>query len=1681
MPNNFFGVQQARTGDAYIGMIGYRNLNGAIVPQDQEYISTELENVTLDPSKTYCVKMYVSLADSSDWAIDQLGFYFSNGIPTGPIAGNVLPQVFGSDIITNKTGWTEVAGVFQPTTSFDYLTIGNFTDSDSDINKVQVGNDRDGIAYYYIDDVSITEMSVSVTGPEEVTVCAGEAINLEGITNTCELYWIEEGNPDNVLSTTNTLNIIPTTSGVYQFVGSNGSCEVSQSVRVNVLPLPQFDNLPEIANVCLGDGIDLTATGFDAAVDSVVWASDINFSNPIGTPTAPFHTNTLSITPSSDVTYYTLITNTETGCSYVDSVQVVVNALPVANAGEDIIACPGETLRLGASGGDTFTWTMDPAEYDVDTILSATNIADPTLTIGADETLTFTVTVANSATGCSSTDEIVVTGRSAYNIPTATFAICSGDNTVLNTSIPSNALIYSWSPSSGLSDITVANPTCFATTSTSYRVNFIDENGCTGQAFAFVEVFPIPSAGPDITICNGATAQLSGSAGGSQYAWTYLDGSVPSDLSDPSIRNPIASPTTTTSYLLNVTYADDNGGCSRADTVVVFVNQEGFANAGADQEICAGESAQLNAVGGNTYAWTPGTGLSNANVSNPQASPTTTTTYTVEVTNSITGCVSFDEVTVTVKPEVSVEPNFTTPDLEIHCADPFVPVEICYEYDYEGCGDIFPKISTELGSNITQSGNCFTYQAAFSNARTDTATIEICTNNRVFCDEIRAVIVYCDNPPEWAQSEISVEACPSFPNVINLPQVFDELDDSLNYAIVTDGANGAAGFSGNTLVYTTNLPSFSGPDQVVVSVCDTNYPSGECDILTVNINVVANDAPSFNVPSLSFFTFQDAGLPFCVNPTDPDGDALTLSITQAPSNGTLSLTGNNCLDYEPNLGFNGSETMRIQICDDCGSCDEIEVQISVLPPNLPPVINDVSAVTEMNTPITVCQTFSDPNTGDALTVSILSNPTLGIVGLDDNNCVSFVPNLNVTGTEVIEVQVCDEFGLCATGTVTIEIELPPNEPPVVENQTFITDFNTNILICVDVFEPEGQSYTFVLQNLPVNGILQNTSLDNCYIYIPDFNYSGTDQFIVRACDPFNACDDATITVVVEEGIAGNSCPIIESGTADVNQGDAIQYCFDAIDPEGGDVNYSITGQNPPSPSGGIAKIQEDGCLIYSAPNVYEGPVEITVQACDTEDPPNCCSAVLTVNVIPVNNPPEVPDVTTTTAQGEPVRVCLNIIDPDNDPLTITVIDEPDNGTYSIDGTDCFIYTPNGPFIGPDQIVVQACDPEGLCDTGTILINVLDALEAEDDGIFGVEEGNPTTLNILANDTYPDVNTLDITITDGPTNGTVTVNADGTVTYTAADDYTGSDEFTYQICDPDLGCETAVVMVVVGNDLTAVDDFFTTPVNESILIDVINNDTYPDPDSLRVTIISQPNGIATVNATTGAITYLPNLDYVGTDTLIYEICYPNLGCDQATVVITIVDYPNAEDDASVTDEDTPVTISILGNDFDPNTSGDLTVTSILVNPSNGTVAINSDGTITYTPNTGFSGTDQLTYIVCNSIYQVCDTAVVDITVNSTVSCEVKVYKALTPNGDGFNDEFEIAGLKGCGSNLDNELFIFNRYGNIVYEEKNYGAGSWWDGTYQQSGNPLPDGTYYYVLKIPSQQFEKAGFFEIFDNQ
>lgn len=342
------------------------------------------------------------------------------------------------------------------------------------------------------------------------------------------------------------------------------------------------------------------------------------------------------------------IVGSSKGC--IDTVYKTIDIIdkpPITLPFRDTLICTPEILQLQASGTGLFSWTPNAAMINA-------NTATPTVS----PTTTTTYYVNLDQAGCLNRDSVRVRVVDHVTLSTrADTTSCQGDPVQLT--VFSNALKYIWAPAGTLSNPNIPNPVASPTTTTTYRVTAnIGSCVAADELTIFTVPYPYVNAGNDTTICYNTPAQLNGVFRGTSFNWT------PSAyLNNTTIRNPLATPPRTTTFVLTVY---DTIGCPKPgrDTVIVTLLPRIIPYAGEDTAVVIGQPLQFNATGGVSYVWSPPTGLSATNIHNPIGiydGSVDSVRYRVDVFNDI-GCSVPAFVTVKVfktNPQIFVPSAFT--------------------------------------------------------------------------------------------------------------------------------------------------------------------------------------------------------------------------------------------------------------------------------------------------------------------------------------------------------------------------------------------------------------------------------------------------------------------------------------------------------------------------------------------------------------------------------------------------------------------------------------------------------------------------------------------------------------------------------------------------------------------------------------------------------------------------------------------------------------------------------------------------------------------------------------------------------------------------------------------------------------------------------------------------------------
>lgn len=871
----------------------------------------------------------------------------------------------------------------------------------------------------------------------------------------------------------------------------------------------------------------------------------------------------------------------------------------------------------------------------------------------------------------------------------------------------------------------------------------------------------------------------------------------------------------------------------------------------------------------------------------------------------------------------------------------------------------------------------------------------------------------------------------------------------------------------------TPAPNYFGTFSFEYQATETNTdePLASAPV-TVNVTVVAQpDAVIAGDDEADVREDTEGYISVLKNDVDPDGYDLEIVSATQPENGYIVVIGNE-IRVEPDSNFHGemqftytvkpsarieySETGVVEIpCDDEADCETTTatVTVTVTPMNDVPVAkadNDIETDEDVAISIDVLNNDSDID-NDELSIRFLGTPSLGTVEVIDGE-VLYTPNENVSGTDSFTYNAYDGFAL-ATSSVSITIN-PVDDAPTIENveTTGTEDTDVVLELTVNDVDPDNEALSVSVGEVTGGSAsVEGTTLT----FTPAENFVGTALIPVTVTDDDKMQGQAVVTIEVG---AVNDAPVIDDESVETYEDEAV-----SIDMSFGDVeDESLTLEIGEAPSNGTAEVIEGNVVLYTPADDFYGEDTFTVTTIDSEGAE--ATATVTVDVASINDIPVISNEEATTDEDTPVTIPMTFSDIEDDDLEIEIgygflprfaaiqiegnFEEdmyffggyPMYGSAEVDGSNV-IYTPDENFYGEDSFMVTTIDSNGAPATATVTVTVESVNDAPviSDATVETNEDEPVFIQISVSDVedgpflfdddegkYPERDirrpsillveepfdgSFEITVTEGPANGTAQVGPGGVV-YTPAEDFNGQDSFTVSTTDSDGATSTATITVNVAsvNDKPDIDDAeASTDEDTSVSIPMTFSD---DEDDLIIEIGEGPsNGTAVIDGDN--VIYTPAANFNGEDTFTVTTHDSERKLGKADVTVTVGsvnDLPVINDESAATDESEPVSIPMEFSDVED----DLTI--VIGQAPTGGTAVVEGGSVVYTPAEDFSGEDSFTVTTTDS-----DGATATATVTVTVTADevvvvnpyigadaidgqvVRIYSAMlgrTPDAGGF---------------------------------------------------------------------------------
>ncbi|MBM5065583.1 tandem-95 repeat protein, partial [Vibrio parahaemolyticus] len=644
------------------------------------------------------------------------------------------------------------------------------------------------------------------------------------------------------------------------------------------------------------------------------------------------------------------------------------------------------------------------------------------------------------------------------------------------------------------------------------------------------------------------------------------------------------------------------------------------------------------------------------------------------------------------------------------------------------------------------------------------------------------------------------------------------------------------------------------------------------------------------------------------------------------------------------------------------SADSTDKPLATTPVTLDAIEEDGGSII-----ITTEELLSNVDDEDKDTLSVenlIIDKGNGILVDNGDGTWTFTPQIDDDTEVSFTFDIIDDEDLVVSGSANLDI-LPINDAPNAENDVITTEEDTAVTIDVLVNDSDVEGDALSIQSASVPSEQGSVDIvDGKLVFTPAENFNGeaTITYIVTDGD---LTDEAKVSVTVTPV---NDSPVAVDDTTSIQEDTAVTIDVLTNDTDVDGDKLSIESASVPKEQGTVEVV--DGKLVFTPAENFNGDAEITYTVTDGE---LTDEAKVTVTVNPVNDVPTikveaVESITEDAVSTDTVVATLTVRDTDTpeDQLTVS-LENNSNGYFVLVGnevklTQAGVDAVNNDELNLKDLTISASVSDGVNPTAngsdSLIVNrVNDAPVAKDD-IATTQEDTAVTIDVLPNDSDVNGDKLSIQSASVPeAQGKVEI-VDGKLVFTPAENFHGDAEITYTLTDGAL-TDQATVNVTVN----AVND---TPVVESNLADqtlaedftpytIDLNTAFSDVDNVdgELTFSVSGNSNVLVSIENGIATISPTADWNGSETLTFTATDPSGESVSQTVDFTVAPVVDIKADSTNVVEDTPTIINVLGNDT---FEGDGKVVSLDTNngPANGTVSVNPDGSVTYTPNDNYVG-------------------------------------------------------------------------------------------------------------------------------
>ncbi len=710
-------------------------------------------------------------------------------------------------------------------------------------------------------------------------------------------------------------------------------------------------------------------------------------------------------------------------------------------------------------------------------------------------------------------------------------------------------------------------------------------------------------------------------------------------------------------------------------------------------------------------------------------------------------------------------------------------------------------------------------------------------------------------------------------------------------AIVSSPAHGAVSFGPDGSFRYTPAPGFIGRDRFAYKLIS---PQGESNAATVELRVGRDDYPTVATYE-SYYAQEDTPLETArrqlrsvlANDTDLDGQPLHAVLATPPEHGTIELLDNGHFIYTPSPEYSGLDRFEYRATDGHSFSMPQLVELTIYSVDDPTQTAPDAYVVPASGPLTVSAAAGVlANDVDIDSAQLFANverfPLYGDLTWNSNGSFTYSPRATFRGSDYFYYSV---NGAGAT-IVHLLSSLSPDRPTALADQYWADTTDAPLVVPAEQgllsndFDAQRDPLHAVLVGAPAHGSLSLAD-DGSFSYIPKPGFVGIDSFWYQATDGLG--DSAPTRVDLETQSGPPPIPFVADDVALYLPGSELVVTASA-GPLSNDVGLpeGRRVQLVQGPTHGLLTLQADGAYSYTPATGFAGHdrFRYRVLAGDVEvGQGEVWLKPVVENLAPVTSDDHYSvDEDASLSVGAAGGILANDADWDGS-LALSVVTGPPQGTLEMRPDGSFSYHPKPDFAGVDRFVYRVVDAYGVAAQATATIDVRPVndppLAAPDFYLVGGVAALhiPVAQGVLANDVDIDSAHLSLNLIEKPQHGELALSADGSFVYTPDSTYNGADAFRYFIGDGSLESPPVRVLLtkeLVGASPVAIGEHAVVAQHSSAVLQLLTNEYSSPGDQLQAILIRQPRHGRASLADSGALTYVPDPDFEGLDTLFYVV-------------------------------------------------------------------------------------------------------------------------------------------------------------------------------------------------------------------